>query len=448
MTHDQDLQRLTKEYDDRHDWWEKIISRADTAQAQHFNTYRKASINQQEMEDIARGLNRATTIAKKSAHAYIGDIASLYSSQFALKQSIKNPLESIKATGKIARDKAGFWGKYKGYLDDGRYYRAEDMLESFEIDNMNFFRRTWYKLRYNQAERDAWQNDISAAKKNLGSYEDSCIRLVQVNDDIAAGEKIIARDMRKMLRNPDIQAMLHSPIAQRLAGRSPEFEFLAQCSAYGADIKKEDMEKALAAQQGEITPQGMYNAIANLNQQMRGSINESCDAELAARHRYEKTKSFASSARVTQRLETKTSKLVDGMYSDLRQSLKDGENFVDDEKLNLVRAAETKKRRWVNSASIESNVAALEKADFDPGDIKGTPWRDYAVNAGLDGIKRSATEFPVRALKASVEFARNLFRYTWGEAATGTTGNSTRSNTRTDAQPQQSPPPRDPKLTP
>ncbi len=101
MIHDQRLQELTKAYEDRHHWWGEMIARAETAKAQHFESYRHAFIRQQEAESAALGFNRAAAISKKSTREYAGNIASLYSTKRVFEMEVADPLREIKCTGKI-----------------------------------------------------------------------------------------------------------------------------------------------------------------------------------------------------------------------------------------------------------------------------------------------------------------------------------------------------------
>ena len=414
MTSDQKLQDLTKAFDDRHQWWENIITRAEAMQKQLGDAHRKACVKQQTMEDIARGCNYAAAIAQKSTQTYAGDVAPLYSSKRVLENRVANPLAGIKISGRISRDNPEFWGKFGEHLQNGRYWQASSKLDS---GAGNVFKNAWRWLRYSKQDRAEWQDEIARARDGLKVFEGNCEKLAYVRNDIAQGEKAIAGGIHKMLRHKAIQEMLRTPEIQRMATNSPELAFLAQYAANNFKMSKKDIVHDLSDQQGAITNQGIQKAMIQLGRRMGNSVNDSSDAALTALRRLEKAKSFASSARVAHRLETKTSALVDGMYSDLRKSISDSANLGEDERKTLIRTAEIKMRRWTNPAKTEEVIKNLEKKDFDPKEIKSMPWRGYAIYAGLDGIKRSVTEIPFNMLRASVEWTRNLFRQSFDNSA-------------------------------
>ena len=419
MTSDQKLQNLTKAFDDRHKWWEDIIARTETAQKRLGDAHRKACVRQQTMEDIARGCSYAADIAQKSSHTYTGDVASLYSSMRVFENKVANPLAGIKKSGRISQDNPEFWRKFGEHLQNGRYWQANNKLNS---GVGNVFKNAWRWIRYSKQDRAEWQDEIAKARDELKIFEGNCEKLAYIRNEITQGEKAIASGIYKMLRHKAIQEMLRTPEIQRMAANSPELAFLTQYAATNFTMTKKDIVQDLSSQRGAITNQGIHKAMIQLSRRMGNSVNDSSDAALTALQRFEKAKRFASSARVAHRLETKTSAIVDGMYSDLRESLSNSANLSEDEKRTLIRTAEIKMRRWVNPVKTEESVKNLEKNDFSPKEIKSMPWRGYAIYAGFDGIGRSFTEIPINILRASVEFTRNLFRQAFDNSAPSSFG--------------------------
>lgn len=457
MTPRQQLHDLAREFDERHNLWERTIARAELAQELHHGAMLRAGENRHRAEMSAIGAHDAAGYLKRidADDPARADAFSLHATLKVLEKNVADPLRGLTCDSRISRMRAGVWEEYANFMKQGRWKRAEHALNKLQGGHL---RRFADRLRFGYTEDDQAETakETDAAKAAIDPYRENCKRLAAVRTDLGAAENAMAEHLYALLEKDSVRAVLRDPDVKNDVRSSPALSFLARHAGDGKDSMMDSIRNDLSAQRGKISLRDMGESFHVLTQAAPQLVERRRQENLLACQRYEAAKQFVGSARVAQRLETKTSLLADGMYEDIRSELKTAAHMKDPDISALVESARIKKSRWVNAGRLQRTVDVIERPDFDPADARFMPWRNYTINAGLDSLKRSAWDLPLKPVKASAAFVAGLFKGAWesvkGEekppapgAGTGTRPNFRKSRTPDEGGPPPPAPPGGPK---
>lgn len=401
-TPQQELQELARLFDERHRWWEQTVARAEKAKERHFVQFRKSHENLTAAEIYAIGLHRAAAIAAGKSKEPPYDLAQAYRSLRVFENEALDPLREIKPTGRLSNAYAEQWEKFAEFLRQGREWRAYDVLESMYGGRM---RRSWNRIvhGHKKNDQDELRDEIDRGVSYIKRYQKKCDRMAKLRDEINDAENAIAKKIYKMLTDKSVQAMLRDDAAMRGAMTSRELAFLSRYAGSGFDMTEEDIKTDLSAQQGGLALAAIQKKMSAMAQDVPPVIRALRERSMLAGSRYDRAVSFARSAAVAHRLETKTSLLADGFHTDLRRELKTGRHMTDEDIRGLIGNAETKMRRWINLSHAQRSLDLVEQPEFDPAALPRMPWHSYTINAGLDSVRRATWDLPVKAFGKAVK---------------------------------------------
>lgn len=397
----QKMQELAREFDARHNWWEQVGARAEKAKTHHFAAFKNTCQELQSTEILSRGLHRAAALAEK-IKVLPRDLAVAYKNLRLLDRDVADPLGTINPTSRLSAAYAARWHKYADMLQQGRYFHAETILKSMEGKPASRFLRRVF-LRQKASDQQSLRDDIERARRYAAQFEETCARAYDLRSDIDADETTIAKGLYRILSDKSAQAALRDKRVKNAARAMPELAFMTKYADGCFKMTLEDVKNDLQKTRGTLDMAHIGQHFISMGKPLPDILQSLREQSVAARRRYDAADRFINSARVTQRLETRTSRLVDGWYGDLRKELKTSVHMTDENAQSLIDTARTKMRRWTNPAHAQRSLELMERADFDPAALPRMPWHSYTMNAGLDGLKRAAWELPIKAFSKTAQ---------------------------------------------
>jgi hypothetical protein len=397
-----DLDQLVDHFTKRRQWWDQTIARAEAIREKHRQESRQRAEELANAKTMADSFNKGHTTILKRSTTESDNLHNSYQQQTAIRDFTDNPLRGLPINSP-ASQKASFnplygrkfWARYEKHVKAGHHNLAERMLKSADGP----LRRAMIFCTGGKGAVAAWRADIAAARSQLPAQREAWGKLQRVNKDVAKGEKDTAKIIRKMLGG-DLRQVLQKLPPQ--AASSPELALLAGYANRADNVSLKQVLADLKAQPG-FSLQTLKAQMDGIGKQVGGQLQGLRLADRAAQDRQSRAAKFEHSCRVAKRMETKTSAIMGGLSMDMTETL---ENY----KLGLIGPAEKARKfadaavvkinRWVDPASVESNLNTLDQLDFNPQALNAYPARSYAFNAASGSATR-AKDFTASALKGA-----------------------------------------------
>ena len=397
-----DLDQLVDHFTKRQQWWDQNIARAEAIREKHRQESRQRAEELAHAKTMADSFTKGHSTIIKRSTPESDNLHNSYQQQTAIKDFTDNPLRglpinspaSLKASFNPLYGKK-FWARYEKHVKAGHHNLADRMLKSADGP----LRRAMIFCTGGKSAVQAWRADIAAAHSQLPAQREAWGKLQRVNKEVAKGEKDTAKIVRKMLGGDLRQVLQKLPAG---AASSPELALLV---GYANRVDNPSLKQILTdlkAQPG-FDLQTLKAQMDAIGKQVGGQLQGLRLADRAAQERESRARSFERSCRVAKRLETKFSMVAGGLCMDMTEKLENyklGLAGPAESAEKLVKAALVKANRWVDPASVESNLITLDQLDFNPQALNAYPIRSYAFNAASGSATR-AKDFTVSALKTA-----------------------------------------------
>lgn len=413
------LPDLLKAFDDRHKWWERVIT---LAKKNHADRKTEADAADAELNYAETGATGFQRIFDRLQRHRLGgtqpDLRTLYKKYDVFEATILNPLDGLDMIGAVSQRRPQFWQDYANLLAQKDFTAAERHLNRAT----NWWQKT--KIYLGGGGHFAfkeWTDEIEKARKYLPHYMMACDNINQIEDSIDEAQDAVGKALYKILNDKKVQRMLSLPAMATLAQQRPEFGFLAHYTGRTSVARGEIIDH-LKSMRGTFHLETLMRAASEIAQKSPATVERLRKESDLAKAREQAAHQFIESANTTKRLELNTCYIVNranpllSMSRDLSNDLKNAAHLSQDEEQSLREVAEEKMKRWINPAKVEYNLDKMKRADFSPKELYASPWSGYIVNAGLQSTKRAVWDLPVKTLSATTAFIGTQLKQAWDHA--------------------------------